>query len=84
MAMSLAQREDRAMERGAALVGQIERVADQVWAVPSTSYPGEIHVVALVEAVLHCTCPAGEAGQPCRHAAGVRLWIRAHARRRAA
>jgi hypothetical protein len=80
MATAMAEREQRATARGAALVGRVERVARYVWAVPSQSDPHGLHVVSLVGGVLRCDCRAGEFGLPCAHAASVRLWVRARRR----
>jgi hypothetical protein len=78
--MAMAEREQRATARGAALVGRIERVARYVWAVPSQSDPRGLHVVARVGGELRCDCRAGELGLPCAHVASVRLWVQGRRR----
>lgn len=59
----------RALEAGLDL--QAERVAPALWAVPSVSHAGELHLVRVRRTGLECDCPAAAFGRPCCHVAAV-------------
>lgn len=50
-----------------------ERVAAQVWAVPSLSAPGELHVVSRHNGQWTCDCRAADMHRYCAHLAAVDL-----------
>jgi hypothetical protein len=65
-----------ALTRGRELAGDVERVTRGVYAVPSVSTPGELHIVTDLHALglgtgLACDCRAGERAKPCRHVGAV-------------
>lgn len=66
-------------QRGEALLGRVEWVGRGVWAVPSGSQAGELHIVsghrlASGAVDLLCDCRAAEFGRDCSHLHAVRLW----------
>lgn len=84
--MSMSDREDRALERGAALAARIERVGRGVYAVPSQSQAGELHLVTDLGLLgigqgLVCDCEAASFGQVCADLGALVLRRQQEARR---
>ena len=65
--------ERRAISRAVALgvAGEVQRVRLGWYRVPSTTQPGTVYTVRVVDGRYTCDCPAGRSGRPCVHAAGV-------------
>ncbi len=47
--------------------------ADGYWRVAAESEPGKEYTVLVAFGQAFCTCPAGKAGRPCKHAAAALL-----------
>ena len=71
--MTVGELQQRAINRAIALgvAGEIERVRLGWYRVPSTTQPGTVYTVRVVDGRYTCDCPAGRSGRPCVHAAGV-------------
>jgi len=71
--MSTVEMRERAIRRalGLGLAGEVVRVRLGWYRVSSTTQPGQVYTVRVVDGHYVCECSAGQAGRPCVHAAGV-------------
>jgi hypothetical protein len=71
--MSTGEMRERAIRRalGLGLAGEVVRVRLGWYRLPSTTRPGTVHTVRVVDGRYRCDCEAGRSGRPCAHAAAV-------------
>lgn len=73
MAMDMRQARQRAIKRAIALglAGEVIRVRCGWYQLPSTTRPGQVWTVRVVDGRWSCDCEAGRNGRPCVHQAAV-------------